>query len=70
MPQSYPVVGRREDAVTHYYRIKMWGSPRFGQPCRMLCGGRNGNIAIEFEDGYRMVTVRWGVRRLAALTRE
>lgn len=50
--------------MTHFYRIKRWGSPRFGQACCILAKGRNGNIAIEFVDGYRMITVRYGVRRL------
>ena len=48
---------------THFYRIKRWGSPRFGSPCRVLACGR-GNILIEFGDGHRMVTTRYGVRRL------
>jgi len=50
--------------MSHRYNIKRWGSPRFGQPCRILARGRNGNILIEFADGERMVTVRFGVRRL------
>uniref|UniRef100_A0A6H1ZCP7 Uncharacterized protein n=1 Tax=viral metagenome TaxID=1070528 RepID=A0A6H1ZCP7_9ZZZZ len=50
--------------MPHFYRIKRWGSTRFGEPCRVLAGGRNGSILIEFEDGYRMVTTRHGVRRL------
>lgn len=50
--------------MTHVYRIKRWGSPRFGQPCRIVIGrSRNGNILIEFADGFRMVTTRFGVRR-------
>lgn len=48
--------------MTHLYRIRRWGSPRFGAACRVLAGGR-GNVLIEFEDGYRMVTTRYGVRR-------
>jgi len=49
--------------VTHFYRIKRYGSPYFGQPCRVLLAGR-GSVLIEFEDGYRMVTTRYGIRRL------
>lgn len=51
-------------AMTHYYRIKRFGSPRFNEPCRVLARGRNGNLMIEFADDFRMITVRWGVRRL------
>jgi hypothetical protein len=50
---------------THVYRIRRWGSSRFGKACRVLARGRNGNVLLEFEDGYRMVTTRWGVRRLS-----
>ena len=52
---------------THFYRIKRCGSDRFKQPCRVLVGrSRNGNILIEFADGFRLVTTRYGVRRLHA----
>jgi hypothetical protein len=50
--------------LTHFYRIKKFGSPRFNEPCRVLARGRNGNLMIEFADGFRMITVRWGVRKL------
>lgn len=51
--------------VTHYYNIRRWGSPRFREPCRIIVArSRNGNIEIQFADGERMVTTRYGVRRL------
>lgn len=51
--------------MTHFYRIKRWGSPRFGDECKIVAGpARNGTIAIRFADGYLMFTVRWGVRKL------
>jgi hypothetical protein len=50
--------------MTHYYNIKKYGSPYFKKPCRIICQGRNGNILIEFEDRYKMVTIRFGVRKL------
>lgn len=63
--------------MTHIYYIKKWGSMiipgivsaplYFKKPCRILCRGRNGNLLLEFEDGYLMTTVRHGVRRIAAL---
>lgn len=54
--------------MTHVYRIRRaFGgrypvTPRFGAPCRVICAGR-GNVLIEFEDGMRVVTSRWAVRR-------
>lgn len=50
--------------MTHRYRIRQWGSPRFRQPCEVLAGGRNGNILVRFQDGFLMLTTRYGVRRL------
>jgi len=40
------------------------GQNRKGQPCRVLHRSKTMNTAlIEFEDGYRMVSLRWGLRR-------
>ena len=50
--------------MTHVYYIKKWGSDRFKEKCRILCRGRNGNLLLEFEDGYQMVTIRYGVRKV------
>lgn len=60
--------------MTHYFRIKhaLWWQtygfdhhPRFKDRCKVLTKGRNGNLLIEFEDGERMVTPRFSIRRLA-----
>lgn len=32
---------------------------RYGHPCRILAVGRNGNTLVEFEDGTRVVGVRY-----------
>lgn len=64
--------------MTHTYHVRLIAGlypalARFGEPCRVLCGdgyvedgqrvtGR-GNILIEFTDGLRTVTSRFGVRR-------
>lgn len=32
---------------------------RHGQRCRVFARGRNGNIGVEFEDGTRVVGVRY-----------
>ena len=40
---------------------------RLGQyknrPCRVLVRGKKNSILVEFEDGYRVVTSRYAVRR-------
>lgn len=35
---------------------------RFGEPCRVFARGFNGSIGVEFEDGFRVVTMRYAVR--------
>ena len=39
---------------------------RKGQRCRVLAVGRNGNTLVEFEDGARIVGVRYCVRAESA----
>lgn len=36
---------------------------RKGQRCRLLAVGRRNAVAVEFEDGTRCVTLRYGLRR-------
>lgn len=36
---------------------------RKGQRCRVLARGRMNSIAVEFEDGFRVITSRYAVRR-------
>ena len=42
-----------------------WGKPgtRKGQRCRALVFGRRNSVLVEFEDGARYVTSRYGLRR-------
>lgn len=54
--------------MTHIYRIRKFHPERFGQPCRVLARGKLNSCLIEFEDGYKMVTSRWFVRKLMPLT--
>ena len=53
--------------MTHIYYIKKYGSTSFREPCRILAHGQNGNIAVEFADWYRMVTIRFGVRKITTV---
>ena len=36
---------------------------RKGQRCRIVARGRMNSVLVEFEDGYRVVTSRYAVRR-------
>jgi hypothetical protein len=36
---------------------------RYGQRCRILARGSKNSVLVEFEDGYRVLTSRWAVRR-------
>ena len=36
---------------------------RFGQRCRVFARGLNGSIGVEFDDGFRVVTMRYAVRK-------
>lgn len=50
--------------MTHIWRVRKWLPERFGQRCRVLAVGRLNSALVEFEDGWRCVTVRYFVRRL------
>ena len=39
------------------------------KPCHVLARGRMNSILVEFEDGYRVVTSRYAVRRKVAEAR-
>lgn len=36
---------------------------RTGQPCKLLVVGKLNNVLLEFQDGYKVVTDRRGIRR-------
>jgi hypothetical protein len=38
---------------------------RHGQPCRVWARGTMNSIGVEFADGFRTVTARYAVRRVA-----
>jgi hypothetical protein len=44
---------------------RVFDRERKGERCRMLARGRMNSGLIEFEDGYRVVTSRNGLRRAA-----
>jgi len=52
--------------VTHtYFWHRPPGASRKGQPCRLVASGRKGSVLLEFEDGWRMVTSRRAIRKIA-----
>ena len=53
---------------THYWRIRKWMPERFGQRCRVLATGRMNSALVEFSDGYKVLTVRWFVRKVKTPT--
>lgn len=55
-------------AYPHVWRHRKWPQTaagwddrdlRHGQRCRVFARGRNGNLGVEFEDGARVVGVRY-----------
>jgi len=50
---------------THIWFWKKWLPERKGQKCRILVTGTMNSVLLEFEDGYKVVTIRYGVRRLS-----
>jgi hypothetical protein len=47
------------------WRVKTRHPERFGQPCHVLIRGPMNSCLVEFADGFKTVTSRWYVRRLA-----
>jgi len=48
----------------YYWRVRTRLPERFGQRCRVLCRGAKNSCAVEFADGYRVVTSRWYMRKV------
>lgn len=52
--------------LTHVWRVRKFLPERFGQMCRPLRYGRRMNsVLVEFADGYRVVSLRWFIRRVS-----
>jgi len=50
--------------VTHIWFWRSRLPERKGQLCRILVRGKMNSILVEFEDGYKVVTSRYAVRRI------
>lgn len=46
-----------------YWRIRKWRPDRYKQPCRVIARGTMNSCLIEFEDGERVITSRWNIRK-------
>jgi hypothetical protein len=54
-------------SASPFDRIWYWRSrlpERKGQACRILARGRLNTTLVEFEDGHKVITSRYAVRRL------
>jgi hypothetical protein len=54
----------RKAEFTHLWFWKSRLPARKGQHWRVLARGRMNSILVEFEDGYRVVTSRYAVRKI------
>ena len=50
--------------MTHRWRWRKWLPERHGQLCRVLATGRMNSALVEFEDGNKVITIRYAVRKL------
>lgn len=57
---EYPLVWRIRKAFDGRYDAL---PERFGQRCRIKARGARGNVLVEFEDGYTVVTSMWAVKK-------
>ncbi len=51
-------------SLTHRWHWRKWMPERHGQLCRVLAVGRMNSALVEFEDGTKVVTSRYAVRKL------
>lgn len=47
-----------------YWRIKKFRPDRYMHLCRVLARGSKNSCLIEFEDGERVITSRWNIRKV------
>ena len=62
-----PKVVIRLPHVTHIWRWKVKLGERFGQRCHVICRGKLNSALVEFEDGFKVVTSKYAVRRIEEL---
>ena len=50
--------------MTHRWHWRKWLPERHGQLCRVLATGRMNSALVEFEDGHKVITSRYAVRKV------
>jgi hypothetical protein len=50
--------------MTHIWFWRSRLPERKGQRCKVLARGRMNSILVEFEDGYKVITSRYAVRKI------
>jgi hypothetical protein len=50
--------------MTHRWRWRKYLGERHGQLCRVLAVGKMNSALIEFEDGYKVLSSRYAVRKI------
>lgn len=51
------------DEPRYRWRVRSKLPERFGQSCRVLIRGRMNTVVVAFDDGFRVATSRWYIRR-------
>lgn len=49
-----------------YWRLRKYLPHRYLQPCKIIARGKLNSCCVEFEDGERVITSRWNVRKSLA----
>ena len=50
--------------MTHRWYWRKWLGERHGQLCRVVAVGTMNSALVEFADGFRVLTVRYAVRKV------
>ena len=53
-----------EQPFDRYWRVHATLPDRYKQPCRILARGRLNTCLVEFQNGHKVVTSRWSVRKI------
>jgi hypothetical protein len=62
--ENKPKESKSEENFTHVWFWRSRLPERKGQLCRVIVRGKMNSILVEFEDGYKVVTSRYAVRKI------
>ena len=57
-------IARMDETFPYVWFWKKRLAERKGQRCRLLAVGALNSVALEFDDGFRVITDRRGIRRI------